>query len=149
MIKPKLSIAWITKIVLGVNLFAFIVHTGGLALRWYISTHAPWSDGYESMIYIAWAIALSGLLFSRQSIVALALTSILAGVTLFVAHLSWMDPQITNLVPVLKSYWLNIHVSVITASYGFLGLCSLLGFFTLILFIIRSNNSPEIDRNHR
>ena len=147
MIKPKLSIAWITKIVLGVNLFAFIVHTGGLALRWYISTHAPWSDGYESMIYIAWAIALSGLFFSRQSIVALALTSILAGVTLFVAHLSWMDPQITNLVPVLKSYWLNIHVSVITASYGFLGLCSLLGFFTLILFIIRSNNSPEIDRN--
>ena len=147
MIKPKLSIAWITKIVLGVNLFAFIVHTGGLALRWYISTHAPWSDGYESMIYIAWAIALSGLFFSRQSIVALALTSILAGVTLFVAHLSWMDPQITNLVPVLKSYWLNIHVSVITASYGFLGLCSLLGFFTLILFIIRNNNSPEIDRN--
>lgn len=147
MIKPKLSIAWVGKIVLGINLVAFIIHTAGLALRWYISTHAPWSDGYESMIYIAWAIALSGIFFSRQSIVALSLTSILAGVTLFVAHLSWMDPQITNLVPVLKSYWLNIHVSVITASYGFLGLCALLGFFTLILFILRKKDTAEIDRN--
>lgn len=82
----------------------------------------------------------------------MALTSILSGVTLFVAHLSWMDPQITNLVPVLKSYWLNIHVSVITASYGFLGLCALLGFFTLILFILKKSNSTdkrniEIERN--
>lgn len=147
MVRPNVGITLITKIVLGINFIAFIVHTFGLALRWYISTHAPWSDGYESMIYIAWAIALSGIFFSRQSIVALSLTSILAGVTLFVAHLSWMDPQITNLVPVLKSYWLNIHVSVITASYGFLGLCSLLGFFTLILFILRKKNTVEIDRN--
>ena len=147
MVKPKLPIILITKIVLGINIVAFAAHTLGLALRWYISTHAPWSDGYESMIYIAWAIALSGIFFSRQSIVALSLTSILSGVTLFVAHLSWMDPQITNLVPVLKSYWLNIHVSVITASYGFLGLCSLLGFFTLILFILRRSKEGEIDRN--
>jgi len=147
MVKANLKIGLVTKIVLGVNFIAFIIHTLGLALRWYISTHAPWSDGYESMIYIAWAISLSGIFFSRQSIVALALTSILAGVTLFVAHLSWMDPQITNLVPVLKSYWLNIHVSVITASYGFLGLCALLGFFTLILFIFRKPSNTEIDRN--
>lgn len=147
MVKPKTPITLITKLVLGVNIAAFSIHTFGLALRWYISTHAPWSDGYESMIYIAWAIALSGIFFARQSIVALSLTSILTGVTLFVAHLSWMDPQITNLVPVLKSYWLNIHVSVITASYGFLGLCSLLGFFTLILFALRKPTNSDIDRN--
>jgi len=151
MVKSTLRIGLVTKIVLGINFVAFLVHTGGLGLRWYISTHAPWSDGYESMIYIAWAIALAGIFFSRQSVVSLALTSILTGVTLFVAHLSWMDPQITNLVPVLKSYWLNIHVSVITASYGFLGLCSLLGFFTLILFILRNKTqtkrNQEIDRN--
>ena len=152
MAKPSLHVKLVTKIILGINLVAFIVHTMGLGLRWYIAAHAPWSDGYESMIYIAWAIALAGIFFSRQSIVALALTSILAGVTLFVAHLSWMDPQITNLVPVLKSYWLNIHVSVITASYGFLGLCALLGFFTLILFILRKKNdttkrTAEIERN--
>ena len=151
MVKSSLNIKLITKIVLAINFAAFVAHTAGLGLRWYISTHAPWSDGYESMIYIAWAITLAGIFFSRQSIVSLALTSILTGVTLFVAHLSWMDPQITNLVPVLKSYWLNIHVSVITASYGFLGLCALLGFFTLILFILRSKEATkrnaEIERN--
>jgi len=146
MAKPQLPLAMVVKIVLSITVLSFVMHTFGLALRWYIATHAPWSDGYESMIYIAWAIALSGIFFARQSIVALSLTAILAGVTLFVAHLSWMDPQITNLVHVLKSYWLNIHVSVITASYGFLGLCSLLGFFTLILFIIRKKNNEEIDR---
>ena len=59
---------------------------------------------------------------------------------LFVAHLSWIDPQITNLQPVLRSYWLTIHVSVITASYGFLGLCSLLGIFTLLLFALQGKS---------
>jgi cytochrome c-type biogenesis protein CcsB len=152
MIKPKMKIEKITKIIYGLNVIAFVIHTCGLGLRWYVAEHAPWSNGYESMIYIAWAIALAGIFFSKQSIVALSLTSILAGVTLFVAHLSWMDPQITNLVPVLKSYWLNIHVSVITASYGFLGLCALLGFFTLILFIFKqkdtkSKRNEELERN--
>lgn len=152
MLKPSISLKMVTKIVFGLTIIGFSIHTFGLGLRWYISTHAPWSNGYESMIYIAWSLALAGLFFSRQSIVSLALTSILAGVTLFVAHLSWMDAQITTLVPVLNSYWLNIHVSVITASYGFLALCSLLGFFTLILFIIKKPNekskrNDEIDRN--
>lgn len=147
MVKPQFKIHHIVNIALGISTIAFIVHTGGLALRWYISTHAPWSDSYESMIYIAWALTLSGIFFSRQSIVALSLTSILSGVTLFVAHLSWMDPQITNLVPVLRSYWLNIHVSVITASYGFLGLCSLLGFFTLLLFVFRKTENKAFDRH--
>ena len=87
------------------------------------------------MIYVAWAITLSGIFFSKQSNLALATTSILTGITLFVAHLSWMEPQITTLVPVLKSYWLTIHVSVITASYGFLALSCLLGFISLCLFI--------------
>lgn len=66
MVKPNLRITLVTKIVLGINFVAFLVHTGGLGLRWYISTHAPWSDGYESMIYIAWAIALSGIFFSSS-----------------------------------------------------------------------------------
>ncbi len=57
------------------------------------------------------------------------------------AHLSWMDPQITNLVPVLKSYWLVIHVATITASYAFLGLGALLAAFNLILMIMVTRKS--------
>ncbi|WP_334084938.1 cytochrome c biogenesis protein CcsA [Helicobacter typhlonius] len=117
-------------------LLLFIIHTCALALRWYVGGHAPWSNAYESMIYIAWAAMLSGVVFFRKSNLALCASSFLAGVTLFVAYLGDMDPQIGNLMPVLKSYWLNIHVSVITASYGFLGLCFVLGLITLLMFII-------------
>ena len=152
MLKPSISLKWISRIIFGIIVLGFAAHIVGLGLRWYVTQHAPWSNGFESMIYIAWAIILAGIIFSRHSILAVALTAILSGVTLFVAHLSWMDPQMTTLVPVLKSYWLNIHVSVITASYGFFGLCGLLGFFTLILFSIKSKDKNskrniEIDRN--
>eukprot|EP01022_Parablepharisma_sp_SALTPOND_P020351 TRINITY_DN36890_c0_g1_i1.p1 TRINITY_DN36890_c0_g1~~TRINITY_DN36890_c0_g1_i1.p1 ORF type:complete len:1153 (-),score=60.37 TRINITY_DN36890_c0_g1_i1:1028-4486(-) len=122
-------------------LVAFLIQTAALALRWYISGHAPWSNGYESMIYISWATILAGLLLVRNNPLALGASGFLTAVVLFVAHLSWMDPQITNLVPVLDSYWLTIHVSVITASYGFFGLGALLGLLTLILMILKRENS--------
>jgi cytochrome c-type biogenesis protein CcsB len=149
---PKLNLKWIMRAVYAINILAFTAHTAGLGLRWYIAQHAPWSNSYESMIYIAWALALSGIVFSKRSPISLSLTSILTGITLFVAHLSWMDPQITTLVPVLKSYWLTIHVSVITASYGFLGLCSLLGMFTLLMLILKNpkrhdDRAKEIEAN--
>jgi cytochrome c-type biogenesis protein CcsB len=122
----------------------FFLHTIGLGVRWYLGGHAPWSNGYETMIYIAWALLLSGFLFSRRSKIALATTSILASVTLMVANLSWLDPEITNLVPVLKSYWLVIHVAVITASYSFLAIGALLGFLNLIL--INFQNAGNFQR---
>ncbi|TKX34380.1 cytochrome c biogenesis protein [Campylobacter taeniopygiae] len=133
MITPNLKITKIFKIVYTLNILAFVIHTIGLILRAYLSEHAPWSDAYESMIYIAWALSLSGIFFSKKSPIALSLTSILSGIVLMVAYLNEINPQITNLRPVLNSYWLSIHVSVITASYGFLGLCALLGIFVLLL----------------
>jgi len=142
-IKPKFQMDKVTKLSLVLLGIFFVAHTAGLALRWYISGHAPWSNGFESMTYIAWATVLAGFIFSRQSPITLASTSILAGLILFVAHLSWMNPQITNLVPVLNSYWLSIHVSMITASYGFLGLGALLGFITLLLYIFGNGANRE------
>jgi cytochrome c-type biogenesis protein CcsB len=137
-LQPKFNITFFTKATLWLLILFFIAHTAGLALRWYISGHAPWSNGYESMIYIGWATVLAGFIFSKRSSMTMASTGILAGLILFVAHLNWMDPQVTNLVPVLNSYWLSIHVSMITASYGFLGLGALLGFIALILFILKN-----------
>lgn len=133
------------KVFYALLLVLFIIHTAALILRWYVSGHAPWSNAYESMLYIAWAAIVSGVIFFRRSNLALCAASFLAGITLFVAHLGSMDPQIGNLVPVLKSYWLNIHVSVITASYGFLGLCFILGLITLLMFILRSPLLPIKD----
>jgi len=130
--------------ILGWHLFAgFLFHTFGLGLRWYISGHSPMSNGYESMIFISWVTLLAGFIFSRKSVFALSATAVLASMTLMVAHLSFMDPEITNLVPVLKSYWLTLHVSVITGSYGFLGLGAILGLITLILLALSNNENRE------
>ncbi len=142
-IKPSFNIAIFSKIALGLLTIFFLVHTFGLGLRWYISGHAPWSNGYESMIYIAWATILAGFIFSKRSSMTMASTAILTGLILFVAHLNWMDPQVTNLVPVLNSYWLSIHVAVITASYGFLGLGALLGAIVILLFIIKTKKNEK------
>ena len=116
-------------------ILGFLAHTCGLIMRWIISEHAPWSNGYESMIYIAWATIFAGLIFSRRSLLSLAATAIVSAMLLMVAHLNWLDPEITNLVPVLKSYWLMIHVAIIVASYGFLALGAILGFISLGLII--------------
>ncbi len=124
----------------------FIVHTLGMIGRWYISGHAPWSNAYESMLYISWASMLAGVAFFRKYLLALSATVVMAGVFMFTAYLNHMDPQITNLVPVLKSYWLTIHVSVLAGSYGFLGLGAILGMMTLILFIFRNPNNKSIDK---
>ena len=119
----------------------FAVYSLGLGIRWFISDHAPWSNGYETMIFVGWAAALSGLLFAKKSPISLAVTGILSGIALMVAGMSWMNPEITNLVPVLKSYWLIIHVAIITSSYGFLAMAALLGFLNLCLMTFMNKNN--------
>jgi cytochrome c-type biogenesis protein CcsB len=135
---PSWNFRLVKNIITGVLVLAFLIQTFGLGLRWYVSGHAPWSNGYESMIYIAWASMLAGFIFMKKSPVALAVTAVLAGITLLTAHMSWLNPEITNLVPVLKSYWLTIHVATITASYGFLALGCMMGFLNLCLMIFRN-----------
>jgi cytochrome c-type biogenesis protein CcsB len=131
------------KIMAGLVAAGFVFHTIGLTARWYISGHSPMSNGYESMLCISWVTVFAGFIFSRRSLLALAATSFLAGMTLMVAHLSFMDPEITNLVPVLRSYWLTLHVSVITGSYGFLGLGAILGLVVLIMMLFVNRNNQE------
>ncbi|MBF6627942.1 MAG: cytochrome c biogenesis protein CcsA [Proteiniphilum sp.] len=116
----------------GIVLF-FLWHMYGMAMRWYISGHAPWSNSYETMVYIAWVTLLAGLLFGRKNLLTLALATLFGGVILFVSGLNWMDPQINTLVPVLKSPWLMFHVAVIVAAYGFFGISFLLGITNLSL----------------
>jgi cytochrome c-type biogenesis protein CcsB len=142
-LKPKINLKLVIRISSILVILLFLVHTAGLIIRWNISGHAPWSNGYESMIYIGWATILSGLIFLKRSEVTLAVTAVLTSLILAVAGMSWMDPEITNLVPVLKSYWLIIHVAIITASYGFLALGALLGFFNLILMNLKTKNNFE------
>jgi cytochrome c-type biogenesis protein CcsB len=139
--KPSLEFKLISKILLWVLIISFVAQTFGLAIRWYISGHAPWSNGFESMIYIAWASILAGFMFMKRSSVTLGVAAILAGITLLTAHMSWLNPELTNLVPVLKSYWLTIHVATITASYGFLALGCMVGFLNMGIMIFKNNKN--------
>ncbi|WP_340113971.1 cytochrome c biogenesis protein CcsA [Maribellus mangrovi] len=140
---PNFKLSFLKTFAFYFIMLLFLAETAGLGIRWYISDHAPWSNGYESMVFISWATALGGLIFARRSEITLSLTSVLAGLTLMVAGMSWMSPEITNLVPVLKSYWLIVHVAVITASYGFLGISALLGFLNLILMVFRNKRNTD------
>ncbi|MEC4117189.1 cytochrome c biogenesis protein CcsA [Myroides phaeus] len=126
----------------------FVIHTIGLGVRWYVSGHAPWSDAYESVIYVGWATALFGLYFGRKSELTIASTAFVAGMILWGAHLNYMDPAISNLQPVLNSYWLIIHVAVIVGSYGPFTLGMILGVVSLILMILTNEkNKKRMDLN--
>jgi len=120
---------------------AFLYHTFGMGLRWYLTGHAPWSNGYETLILVAWGGLLSGFIFMRYSKISLAATTLLAFFTLMTASHSSYDPQLTNLQPVLKSYWLIIHVATLTISYGFLGLGLFLGLINLTLMLFKNQNN--------
>jgi cytochrome c-type biogenesis protein CcsB len=121
----------------------FLLHTGGLIARWYISGHAPWSDAYESMIYVAWATQFFGLAFGRKSALTMASTAFVAGMILMIAHWNWMDPAIANLVPVLDSYWLMIHVAVIVGSYGPFALGMIIGGVSLLLMLVANKKNKQ------
>ena len=121
----------------------FLAQCSGLIIRGVISGHMPWSNGYESMIYIAWAAMFAGLIFARRNPMVLGAAAILSSLTLFVAQMSWLNPELTNLVPVLKSYWLTIHVAIITASYGFLGVSAIIGLLNLVMAAFQNKSSRE------
>jgi cytochrome c-type biogenesis protein CcsB len=131
-----------------VIVFLFGLHTLGLIGRWFISGHAPWSDAYESMIYVAWATMFFGLIFGRKSSLTIATTAFVSSMVLMIAHWNWMDPAIANLQPVLNSYWLMIHVAVIVGSYGPFALSTITGVVCLFLIILTTNkNKKKIDLN--
>lgn len=133
---------------IGIVVLLFMMHTSGLIIRWYVSGHAPWSDAYESMIYVAWATLALGLAFGKKSNLTIAATTFVASIILFFAHQNWTDPAITNLQPVLDSYWVLIHVSIIVASYGPFFVGAILGVLALLLMVLTTkSNKKRMDLN--
>jgi cytochrome c-type biogenesis protein CcsB len=136
--KDSKALSKTVNFVLALISIAAFLQMFGLGVRWYISGHEPWSNGYEAVMFISWIGVMSGLLLYRNSNAFIPAAGCLIAVILmgFAHGGSQMNPQITPLVPVLKSYWLMIHVAIITSSYGFFGLSALLGTVVLILYII-------------
>ena len=142
---------WIGKIVkalIGITVVLFAFHILGLLGRWYISGNAPWSNAYESIIYVAWATMLFGLAFGRKSSLTIAATTFLTATILMFAHQNWLDPEIANLQPVLNSWWILVHVSIIVASYGPFSLGMILGIVALFLTVFTTEkNKKKMDLN--
>ncbi len=136
-------ISYIIKGSIAIIILFFALHTLGLAVRWYVGERAPWSNAYESVILVAWATMLFGLIFGKHSSLTIASTAFLTSMMLMVAHWTWMDPEIAMLPPVLDSYWLMIHVSIIVSSYGPFALAMILGFVSLLLMIITTKKNKE------
>ncbi|WP_227740418.1 cytochrome c biogenesis protein [Salegentibacter sp. BLCTC] len=137
-----IEIAWNALIL--VTLVSFLAFTGNIILRWYVAQHAPWSNGYEMLVFVAWTLLLCGLLTFRKSDFALPLATLFTGTLLFVSYLDWLNPEITNLMPVLKSsFWLKVHVATIVSSYAPLALSAILGLMALLLIIFRTPGSQK------
>lgn len=138
------KLKWPKRIFIAITVITFVYHGVGLGLRWAISGHAPWSNGYEAIVFIGWVTMIAGFAFAKKNQVVLAGAAILAALMLWVTEMNLMDPEITPLVPVLKSYWLMIHVAIITGSYGFLGLACILGLVNLKLYLLQSEKSATL-----
>ncbi|WLD24773.1 cytochrome c biogenesis protein CcsA [Flavobacterium dauae] len=146
--KDNKALKFATKFFIGISVFLFVLHTAGLIARWYVSGHAPWSNAYESMIFVGWATMLFGLIFGRKSNITTASTAFVVGMILWSAHLNWTDPSIGTLQAVLDSYWLMIHVSIIVGSYGPFTLGMMLGVVALLLMIFTTKgNKAKMELN--
>ncbi len=133
----------IVKVLIGIVIFLFIFHVLGLTARWYISGNAPWSNAYESIIFVGLATMLFGLILGKKSSLTIAATTFLVSVILMFAHQNWLDPEIANLQPVLNSWWLYVHVSIIVAAYGPFFLGMILGVFALLLIVFTNNKNKK------
>lgn len=145
--KYKGWIKWTIRFLLVAVIASVIYHLFGIGVRWYIAGYAPWSNSYETMVYVSLITVLGGLFFVRQSSMTTALATLFGGIILFVSGLNWMDPQISSLVPVLKSPWLMIHVAVNVAAYGFFGISFLLGLTNLSLLSLNRGDKYAILTN--
>lgn len=137
--KINRAVRILTRVLLGIMVLALAVQFVGLGVRWYLSGHAPWSNGYEAIIFISSIGVLAGLLlYKNRNAFIPAAGALVAMIMMGFAHGgSMLDPQITALEPVLKSYWLMVHVGIITSSYGFFGLSALISVISLMLFCIK------------
>ena len=109
---------------------SFLALTFGLALRWIISGNVPMSNGYESMLTVAWFVMLIAIFMQFKIRLVMVFGFLLSGFFLLVSHINQMDPAIGQMMPVLNSPLLSMHVSIIMMSYALLSLtfiCGIMG----------------------
>ena len=142
--KSKKRMKLIGLVLIGLLGITFLYHGYGVYMRAMITGYAPWSSGYEAIVFIGLVTMFAGFFLYKKYPVVTAGAAILAFLMLFVADMNLLDPEITPMQPVLKSYWLMIHVAIITGSYAPLGISCVLSFLVLVLYVFRNNKNATI-----
>ena len=124
---------WARIAAVAVLIVSLIYLTTALILRWIVSGHVPMSNGFETMQFMAWATVAITLMLTRRSMLVLSFGILTAGLALMVASFGESNPQITQLMPVLASPLLSIHVAVIMIAYSLLAFLMLGGVMAIIL----------------
>ena len=112
---------------------SFLALTFGLVLRWIISGNVPMSNGYESMLTVAWFVMLIAIFMQFRIRLVMVFGFLLSGFFLLVSHINQMDPAIGQMMPVLNSPLLSMHVSIIMMSYALLSLTFICGIMGICL----------------
>lgn len=146
LIKGRAAGRWGTGLFTAALLCSFLFHTFGMGLRTYISGRFPLTNGYETMIFIAWCIMLTALVFRRKFALLTAFGLLLSGFALLVSGIGQMNPQITPLMPVLISPWLSLHVSLIMMSYALFAFIALNGITAVVLKLARAQSSNQVEK---
>ncbi|WP_126651523.1 cytochrome c biogenesis protein CcsA [Chryseobacterium aureum] len=148
--KPNKILNKTIKVIIIIGSIGYFFQFLGLIGRWYISGHAPWSNGYEAIIFISWVGITTGLALYRNANALIPAAGFTVAVMMmgFAHGGSALDPQITPLVPVLKSYWLIIHVAIIASSYGILGISFVIAVISLLFYIIAGKKSFKQHNDH-
>ena len=128
---------------------SFLGLTFCLALRWIISGNVPLSNGYESMLSVAWFVELLSLLAYRKARIVLVFGFLLSGFFLLVSHINQMDPAIGPMMPVLNSPLLSVHVSIIMMSYALLSLTFICALTAVIIHFLTRNAVSKAERDLR
>lgn len=137
------------KAIIILNILLWIVFTylsAAICLRGYVSNHLPLSNGFETMQFMAWCTPLLTFLLQRKFAMLLPFGFLLCGLTLMVSMLGESNPQITQLMPVLQSPLLSIHVVVIMIAYSLLAFIMLNGVTAVILHQSQKECKEQIER---
>lgn len=123
---------------------SFVALTLCLGLRWVVRGTVPMSNGYETMLFMAWLIMLCSLLLCRRFHIILTFGFLMSGFFLLVSHISQMDPQISHIMPVLNSPLLSVHVSVIMTAFALLSLTFICGLMAIVLRLVRGRGAAAL-----
>lgn len=127
-----------------VLLLSFCALTYCEYLRWTISGTLPMTNGYETMLFVAWLVQLLALVCGVRLRLLVALGFLMSGFFLLVSHIGQMDPQIKYTMPVLNSPLLSVHVSIIMMGFAMLSFTFISGLTAILLRLVSRTAQPKM-----